>query len=112
MSNIYKKISKGAGSITEAIEVPVSQAYKIEHVTLHLSVAPTTSENFTITMDAKDGAQYDTLLQSVDLSASATTDLVWYPDEQLYLTGGDSLDVAFANTDGVTFGLQVAWSLV
>ena len=107
---IFKQSVKGAGSIAATIAVPASEVYKIEHVTLHLSPAPTTSENFTITLNAASGSEYDMLLQSADLSSSSTTDLVWYPDGDLYLTGGDSLDIAFANTDGVTYGLQVVWS--
>ena len=69
--------------------------------------APTTSENFTITLDANAGAAYDVLLYTLDLSSGSTTDLIWFPDEDLYIEPGDALDVAFANTDTGTYGLQV-----
>jgi len=72
-----------------------------------MSAAPTTSENFTITLDANAGAVYDTLLYTLDLSASSTTDLAWFPDEPLLLEGGDAIDVAYANTDVGTYGVQI-----
>jgi hypothetical protein len=108
--SIFKQATKGAGAIAAVVEVPISQIYKIEHVTLHLSAAPTTSEDFTITLDANAGAAYDTLLQTTDLSSSSTTDLVWYPDASLHLTGGDALDIEYLNTDGALYGLEVVWS--
>jgi hypothetical protein len=76
-------------------------------VTLHFSSAPTTSENLTITLDANDGAAYDTLLYSIDPSASSVTDLVWFPDGTLVMENGDAIDVAYTNTDTRTYGVQI-----
>src|SRR3990167_5740106 len=61
-----------------------------------------------VTLNANDGAAYDTLLQSVDLSAAATTDLVYKPDGgPLLCESGDAIDVAWANTDTKTYGLRI-----
>ena len=69
--------------------------------------APTTSENFTITLNHATAAAYDTLLYSLDLSTGSTVDLAWFLDEPLYLLPDDSLDIAYTNTDTGTYGLSV-----
>jgi hypothetical protein len=79
---------------------------------LNLNAAPTTSENLTITLDAIEGAAYDTLLYSLDLAAGATTDLVWQPDAKLVIVGGDKLTVAWNNAGGRTWGLLITAEVV
>ena len=108
MSNsTYKINATGAGAIAATMTVPVGTTYRLVSVSLHNSAAPTTSENLTITLDANAGAAYDTLLYTIDLAAAAVTDLMWSPDEEKFLEGGDAIDVAYANTDVVTYGVQI-----
>ena len=107
MASVLKLNTTGAAAIAATMTVPASATYRLISVTMHADAAATTSENFTITLDANAGAAYDTLLYSLDLSAASTTDLVWYPDEMLLLEGGDAIDVAFANTDTDTYGVQI-----
>jgi len=76
-------------------------------VTAHFSAAPTTSESFTITMNANAGAAYNTLLNSVNPSLTAMVNYVWFPDGDLYLESGDSIVLAFPNTESVTYGIQI-----
>lgn len=106
-AGIYKTTSTGDAAISATAEVPTGRHYRLCHVSLNLSAAPTTSENYTITLNAEAGNEYDTTLYSVDLSAEATTDVFWFPDDDLYLAGGDAVDVAYANTDGNTYGVQI-----
>jgi hypothetical protein len=102
----------GTGAAAIAASLAPKDCFNIEQVTLHLSAAPTTSENLAFTINALAGAAYDTVVFSVDLSASSTTNLVWVPsDGPLRLVKGDSFDVAFANTDTGTYGLQIYYSL-
>ena len=84
--------------------VPVGMTYQVISVSVNLNIAPTTSEDLTITINSISGSAYDILVYSLDLAAGSTTDLLWQPDEDLYLVGGDSLDVDYTNTDGNTFG--------
>lgn len=107
MSSVFKVNATGSAAIATSLTVPASATYRLVSVTLAADAAPTTSENFTITLDANAGAAYDVLLYSLDLSAGSTTDLVWFPDELLLLEGGDAIDVAYTNTDTVTYGLQI-----
>ena len=105
-ASVYKVNATGAVAIASTMTVPVGQTYRLVSVTLHLDAAPTTSELFTVTLDAQAGAAYDTLLYSVDPAAHAMTDLVWLPDEELFFGGGDAIVVAYANTDVATYGVQ------
>lgn len=86
----------------------VDQAQKFFGLTLHLDVGPVTPEAFTVTLNSRDGAPYDTLLYSLDLSVAPVTNLVLdETDIQIVLYRGDALDVAWANSDGRTHGLEI-----
>lgn len=110
--SVFKISSTGIGAISETAVTPVGRDYRLMSISCHFSAAPTTSENFTITLDANAGPAYDTLLYSLDPSAGATTDILWQPDEELLLSGNDAVDVAFANTDNVTWAVQITFKAV
>lgn len=103
----FRTAAMGVGPLTQAFAVPVGQVYEVVSVMCHLTAAATTSENLTVTLDAVEGAAYDTKLYSVDLSAGAVVDMVWQPDVPLFLFGGDALDIAWANSNGRTWSLLV-----
>ena len=104
-ASVFKMKASGNGAIAESMTVPDGAAYRLISVSLNLDIAPTTSENYTITIDDAFGNPFDVLLYSLDISAGSTTDVFWQPDEELMLVGGDAIDVAFANTDARTYGL-------
>jgi len=107
MTSVFKINATGGGAIAASMTVPAGSTYRLVSVSLNMSAAPTTSENFTITLDANAGAAYDVLLYSLDLSTGSTTDVVWFPDEMMLLEAGDAVDVAYANTDVGTYGVQI-----
>ncbi len=98
-------VEGATGTAAIATSAVAQRAAQILSVTLNLSLAPTTSEDFTVTLNSAEGAAYDTLLYSLDLSTGSTTDLIWQPDQEMWLQPGDSLDVAFTNTDTRTYGI-------
>ena len=101
-------VTNATGALAIATSYAPSAAFWLDAITLHLSAAPTTSQDFTITLNASDGAAYDTLLYGLDLSLSSVTDLVYTPDDgPLLCEAGDSIDVAWLNGDGRTFGLRI-----
>ena len=110
--SVFRTAATGNGPISETFEIPEGSVYRAYTLALHLNAAPTTSENLTITLDAVDGPNYDTVLHAQDLSATAVTDLELHPEEALYLMGGDGLDVAWANSDGRTWGLLLTMESV
>jgi hypothetical protein len=94
----------GTAAMNYSATVPASSAYRVVSLTVNLSAAPTTAGALTITFNSHHGAAYDTLIYSVDPSAGAISDILWQPDEELDLVGGDALDVSYANPDSRTYG--------
>lgn len=90
----------------------VANHFRLVAVTCRFNIAPTTSQNFVVTLDALDGAAYDTVLFSVDPSASAATDIVYIPDKELLFESGDEIVVTFTNTDARTYGLRIVTQLL
>jgi hypothetical protein len=72
----------------------------------HLSAAPTTSENLTITLDSAAGSAYDVVVYKIDLSAASTTDVL-YTDAKLPLMVGDAIRTTYTNTDARTIGITL-----
>jgi len=103
--SVFKIPATGNGPIAASMTVPVGDVYRILAVSCNFNIAPTSSENYTITINDAQGAGYDLLIYTLDPSAAATTDILWQPDEELMLVGGDALDVQFDNTDGRTWGI-------
>lgn len=99
----YATAASGALSESAAIVKPS----RLTSVTLHFDTAPTTSENFTVTVNMNAGAAYDTVIYSVNPSSSSATSILYQPDDELWLEPGDVIDVAFTNTDNNTWGVQI-----
>lgn len=97
----------GTGAIS--ISYSPDAAFWLHEVTLRLTGGlPTTSENFVITLDANDGAQFDTILASEDMSEDSTIDLDYTPPEGPRLCeAGDAIKVTWANSEGRTYGLRI-----
>ena len=111
-ASVYKDNSTGSTALAASFAVPTGGTYRLVSVSCKFNVAPTTSENFTITLDANAGSAYDVLLYTLDPSAASTTDIFWQPDQYLVLEGGDAIDVAFANSDHKTYGAQITMERV
>jgi len=112
MSSIYKINSTGTAAVGFVGAVPIGDHYRLVSVTCNFASAPTTSENFTIDLDANAGAIYDLRLYTLDPSAGSTSDILWQPDEEILLEGGDEIDVTFANTDTINWGAQITFKAV
>lgn len=100
-----KTVATGAGAI--AASHAISSQSVIDHVSVHFDTAPTTSQNLTVTINATDGAAYDTVIFTVNPSLSSATDILYQPDGPVHLFTGDSVDVAFTNTDARTYGVRI-----
>lgn len=104
---ILRHMATGSGGINETYIAPAGRHQQLVSVSLHLSAAPTASENLTITLDSEAGAEYDTVLYKVDPASTSMTDLFWRPDDPTYLWPGDAVDVAWANSNNRTWGMVV-----
>jgi len=95
----------GAAALSETLSPAIG--FELIDVRIHVGVAPTTSENFTITLDSDTAAAYDTLIYTRDMAT--ITDIVWTPEETLKFSPGDSLVFAWDNTDLKTYGLEIRY---
>jgi len=105
---VYKCLTTGVQAIASSLEVPPTpntRERRLTDVHVHFDIAPAAAGNLTVTLDAAAGAVYDTLLRTD--SMVGLTDYVWHPDEDLWLQGGDAIDVAYANGDGRTYGCTI-----
>lgn len=100
-------VVSATGAAAIAATTASTKRFRLIAVTCHLDAAPTTSEAFSVTLDALDGAGYDTTLFSVDPSLVSATDIVYTPDEALIFEAGDQVAVAYTNTDTGTYGLRI-----
>ncbi len=104
-----------AGSGAVDIDTSFGAAWELLSITVHLSAAGTTAENFTIVLDANDGVAYDTTIYSLDLSTDSVTDLVLTPagDElPRYYESGDELNIDWPNTEDRTYGIRIVYRLL
>ena len=106
----FRAILTGAAGIDH--DITPGFPFKIIKAELHLSAAPTTSEDFVISINAGDGAVYDVVLLTNDLSVGSVADLVWKPDQEDEYEADDVITIAWTNTDTRTFGLRVVYELL
>jgi hypothetical protein len=98
------------GSAAINTTTAIAAEFKLLKVVCHFDAAPTTSEDFVITLDSAAGAAYDTVLRSVDPSVGSATDIVYEIGENF--KSGDEIVTTFTNTDGNTYGLSVYYQLI
>ena len=105
-NRVFRGILTGTGAINHT--VTPGYPFKIAKLELHLNAAPTTSQDFVVSIDAGDGSAYDIVLVKEDLSANSVADFVWTgPDEEF--EADDVILVTWTNTDGRTYGLRVIY---
>ncbi len=83
--------------------------FKIIEVRIHLSGAGVAG-NLEITVDSDVSAVYDTTLVTQDMSL--VEDFIWRPAPRALFQAGDVVNIAWANANGLTYGLEVIWAHV
>lgn len=74
----------------------IGQDFQVEEIHFHFSVAVT--ETITITLDSKSGANYDTVLRTINLNSTANA--VYKPDPKSNYKSGDNIKVQCTNANG------------
>ena len=105
VAEIETQVATGAAAI--ATTLAPGEAFKLLEVRVHLSAASATSENLTLTMDAQAGANYDAVILTKDLNT--LTSYVYSYEDDRYFTDSDEIDVAWANSDSRTYGLEIVY---
>lgn len=109
LANIQRQTFTGSAAIAETLAPGVK--FRLLRIELHLSSAPTTSENLTVTNDSVEGAAFDTLLDSQDLSDGSLTDLILLYGKGYEYESGDEIDLAYTNTDTRTISGRYVYEL-
>lgn len=107
---LWQGIATGAAAI-DHILTP-GAAFKLKKVELHLSAAPTTSENFAVALDANAGAVYDVVILKQDLSVGSVVDLIWLADNDDDFGVSDVLAITWTNTNTKTWGLTITYEKI
>lgn len=100
-----------ATAASGAISVTVSPEgdWQIEEVRVHLNAAGGAG-TLTVTQDANAGAEYDTVLDTQDMTAVAN--FLFQPTRPHLFSAGDKVVIAWANANNKTYGVEVKYSLI
>lgn len=109
-ASVYRINATGAGAVASVATVPVGMSYRLLSVAAHFSTAPTAAGSLTVTLDAADGSDYDTLLQTA--SMVGLTDYVWIPDQDVCIVGSDAVKVTYSNPDSRVYGVRITLKAV
>jgi len=97
-----------SGSETVTVVLTSGSEFELLEVKLHVKTASVTSENFTVTRDANEGAYWDELVRAQNMAG--TTDFIWdLRDTPLRYQPDDKLTFDWLNSDGRTWGLEVLY---
>lgn len=92
------------GNIAYTLEL--EKSYQLEEVRLHLATAGG-ANSFTVTLDSAAGEEYDTVLNTQDMSSA--TDEHWQPTRPSWIRAGDGLVFAWTNASGYQWGLEIVY---
>jgi hypothetical protein len=107
MSYFFNRVESTGSPINTTFDPVTSENMKLKAITIKVDVAPTTAENFVLTLiSGQAGTNFNVVLYSIDLSAASTTDVL-NADINLPLANGDALRATYTNTDQRTMGVQV-----
>ena len=101
-------VERETGSAAIAKTLAPAAPWQLEEIRVHLSAAGGAGD-LTATVDHGIAAVYDIVILTQDMTS--VVDLVWSPDEPMKFAAGDELDIAWANAEGKTYGLEIVWRL-
>jgi hypothetical protein len=102
---VYNATGAAAINLTTAEIGP----FELVEVTIHFNIAPAAAGNVLVTLNANDGAAYDTVLLTLDPSTylGGVTDIAWKPESRFFFETGDQIVVTYANTNTRTYGARI-----
>lgn len=94
------------GAVAIAKTLAPGVPWQLESIRVHLSAAGGAGD-LTATIDHGQGAVYDIVLLTEDMTA--VVDLVWTPERPMEFLADDELDIAWANASTRTYGLEIVF---
>jgi hypothetical protein len=107
MTNILVDQVTGAAAVAHTLAP--DQNFVLLYMKVHLSAAGGAVEDLTITVDANAGTAYDAVIMTQAMNA--IVDLVYQPNFPIFFERGDELDIAWANTNTRTYGIELGYRL-
>ena len=95
----------GAGAISGVQASPTGD-WLLDEVRIHLQAA-SAAENFTVSIDAGRGYQWDAVLSVTAMNG--LTDASYRPDTPRIGLDGDEIAIAYLNSLGIEYGLVIIW---
>ena len=102
-----RRHTRATGAAAVAIALAPNIQFQLNEVRIHLSAAGGAGD-LTITVNAGAGAAYDVVLLTQDMTL--VTDIVLLPAQPHDFVVGDVLEIAWANANTRTYGIDVIWS--
>lgn len=101
---MHRVVDRFTGAVALVAKVSPDSSCELDEVRIHLSAAGGAGD-LIIQINSGGGAAYDTVLLKQDMTA--VTDLVWQPTRPIKLAKGDEIDLAWANANSRTYGIEV-----
>ena len=98
------RVQRATGALAVDMTIAPGVAWQLESIRIHLS-AGGAATNLTATVDAGAGAAYDVVIATQAMGG--VTDYFYKPDFPIPFGPDDELDIAYANGDGATYGIEV-----
>jgi len=103
---------KTATSAALANTLAPGLGFRLLRIELTINIAGTTDEDFTLDLDAGDGAAYDVNLLTQNTKVPAITSLIVPFGKGYEFEADDEIDAAWPNTENRTFGLRWVYELI
>lgn len=97
------------GAVAIASTLAPGIPWQLESIRIHLSAAGGAGD-FTATLDHGVAAEYDLVVLTVDMTT--VIDYLWTAERPVEFDAGVELDLAWANANTRTYGLEVLWKSI
>ena len=102
-------VTSATGAAAINATTALTSGFRLSSITLHASAA-LAAEDLVISVDALDGAAYDTVLATVAMDG--LTNYTYTPTNDLIFEAGDQIVVTHANTGTKTYGLRIVCEVI
>lgn len=103
--NTVEAAAAGSGALN--LTLSVADTCVVDYATYHGDVAVVTSSELYLQLQHGTSTGFYTKIVSVDMARHQVSNVYWTPDAELWLTSGDSINMAFSNPDTCNYGAAI-----
>jgi hypothetical protein len=100
---------RATGAAAIAVTIAPTKKWQLHEIRLHLDAAGGAGD-LTVTIDSGVDPVYDTVIATQDMTS--VTDYYWQPNDPIKFSKTDELDIAWANANTKTYGIEIIYSRV